>query len=58
MISGVFEESVKLYEEALALAQAVGDVEAVEQFQEGLKELSRRREGKRQSTNEESSAEQ
>lgn len=47
-----------MYEEALALAQAAGDAEAVEQFVEGLKELSRRREEKNQSTNEEQSAEQ
>ncbi|KAK3567526.1 hypothetical protein QTP86_019922 [Hemibagrus guttatus] len=55
MHKGEFEESVKMYEEALALAQAAGDVEAVEQFQEGLKELSRRREEKKQSSNKEPS---
>ncbi|XP_026792260.3 tetratricopeptide repeat protein 19, mitochondrial isoform X2 [Pangasianodon hypophthalmus] len=58
MHKGEFEESVKLYEEALALAQAAGDAEAVQQFEEGLKELSRRREEKKQSTNEVTSAEQ
>ncbi|KAG7329939.1 hypothetical protein KOW79_006161 [Hemibagrus wyckioides] len=58
MHKGEFEESVKMYEEALALAQEAGDVEAVEQFQEGLKELSRRREGKKQSSNKEPSHKQ
>ncbi|XP_053484084.1 tetratricopeptide repeat protein 19, mitochondrial [Ictalurus furcatus] len=57
MHKGEFEESVKLYKEALALAQAAGDAEAVEQFTEGLKELSRRRDEK-PSTNEKPSAEQ
>lgn len=47
-----------MYEEALALAQAAGDVEAVEQFEEGLKELRRRREEKEQSSNKEPSLEQ
>lgn len=47
-----------MYEEALALAQEAGDVEAVEQFQEGLKELSRRREEKKQSSNKEPSHKQ
>ncbi|KAK6302286.1 hypothetical protein J4Q44_G00266410 [Coregonus suidteri] len=39
----LFEESVKLYKEALALAQSAGDEEAVEQIQEGLKEVGNRR---------------
>lgn len=42
----------------MVLAQAAGDTEAVEQFVEGLKELSRRKEEKKQSTNEEPSAKQ
>lgn len=58
MLSGEFEESVKLYKEALALAQAAGDTEAVEQFEKGLNELSRRKEEQKQSTNKEPSAEQ
>ncbi|XP_067309676.1 tetratricopeptide repeat protein 19, mitochondrial isoform X1 [Pseudorasbora parva] len=43
MHKGEFEESAKLYQEALALAHAAGDGEAVEQIQEGLKELANRR---------------
>ncbi|XP_070973819.1 tetratricopeptide repeat protein 19, mitochondrial-like isoform X1 [Oncorhynchus clarkii lewisi] len=39
----LFEESVKLYKEALALAQSAGDEEAMEQIQEGLKEVGNRR---------------
>ncbi|XP_014043888.1 tetratricopeptide repeat protein 19, mitochondrial isoform X1 [Salmo salar] len=39
----LFEESVKVYKEALALAQSAGDEEAVEQIQEGLKEVGNRR---------------
>uniref|UniRef100_A0AAZ3PZF1 MalT-like TPR region domain-containing protein n=1 Tax=Oncorhynchus tshawytscha TaxID=74940 RepID=A0AAZ3PZF1_ONCTS len=39
----LFEESVKLYKEALALAQSAGDEEALEQIQEGLKEVGNRR---------------
>uniref|UniRef100_A0A8C2GH40 Tetratricopeptide repeat domain 19 n=1 Tax=Cyprinus carpio TaxID=7962 RepID=A0A8C2GH40_CYPCA len=42
-----FEESGKLYQEALALARTAGDGEAIEQLQEGLKELASRRAGKR-----------
>uniref|UniRef100_A0A8C2GGJ6 Tetratricopeptide repeat domain 19 n=1 Tax=Cyprinus carpio TaxID=7962 RepID=A0A8C2GGJ6_CYPCA len=38
-----FEESGKLYQEALALARTAGDGEAIEQLQEGLKELASRR---------------
>uniref|UniRef100_A0A3B1IEX9 Tetratricopeptide repeat domain 19 n=2 Tax=Astyanax mexicanus TaxID=7994 RepID=A0A3B1IEX9_ASTMX len=49
MHKGAFEESVKLYKEALTLAQAAGDAEAVEQIEEGLKELKKREE--KQSTN-------
>uniref|UniRef100_A0A8C2FVH5 Tetratricopeptide repeat domain 19 n=1 Tax=Cyprinus carpio TaxID=7962 RepID=A0A8C2FVH5_CYPCA len=37
-----FEESGKLYQEALALARTAGDGEAIEQLQEGLKELASR----------------
>uniref|UniRef100_A0A4W5Q191 Tetratricopeptide repeat domain 19 n=1 Tax=Hucho hucho TaxID=62062 RepID=A0A4W5Q191_9TELE len=39
----LFEESVKLYKEALALAQSAGDEDAVDQIQEGLKEVGNRR---------------
>ncbi|XP_029582348.1 tetratricopeptide repeat protein 19, mitochondrial isoform X2 [Salmo trutta] len=39
----LYEESVKVYKEALALAQSAGDEEAVEQIQEGLKEVGNRR---------------
>ncbi|KAI2667664.1 Tetratricopeptide repeat protein 19, mitochondrial [Labeo rohita] len=53
MHKGEFEESGKLYQEALALAHAAGDGEAVEQLQEGLKELSSRRDGKTESKPEE-----
>lgn len=42
-LSGEFEEAGKLYQEALALAQAAGDAEAIEQLQEGLKELANRK---------------
>lgn len=41
--SGELEESAGLYEEALKLARAAGDEEAVEQLEEGLKELEKRR---------------
>ena len=37
--TGQLEESGRLYQEALAMAQATGDSEAVQQIQEGLKEL-------------------
>ncbi|XP_036375188.1 tetratricopeptide repeat protein 19, mitochondrial [Megalops cyprinoides] len=43
---GQLEESARLYQEALALAQATGDGEAVEQIQEGLKELDSKKEGR------------
>lgn len=43
MHQGELEEASRLYHEALALAQAMGDGEAIEQFQEGLKELASRR---------------
>ncbi|XP_056123536.1 tetratricopeptide repeat protein 19, mitochondrial [Rhinichthys klamathensis goyatoka] len=49
MHKGEFEESGKLYQEALALARAAGDEEAVEQLQEGLKELTNRRDGQTES---------
>ncbi|KAM9501004.1 tetratricopeptide repeat protein 19, mitochondrial isoform 2-T2 [Clarias gariepinus] len=58
MHKGEFEESAKIYEEALVLAQAAGDAEAVEQLEEGLKELRKRREEQKQSVNVEQSAEQ
>lgn len=51
--SGEFEESSKLYQEALAVARAAGDGEAVEQLQEGLKELACRRDGRTESKPEE-----
>ncbi|XP_052403886.1 tetratricopeptide repeat protein 19, mitochondrial-like [Carassius gibelio] len=53
MHKGEFEESSKLYQEALALARAAGDGEAVEQLQEGLKELASRRDGQTESKPEE-----
>ncbi|XP_051990187.1 tetratricopeptide repeat protein 19, mitochondrial-like [Xyrauchen texanus] len=49
MHKGEFEESGKLYQEALALAHAAGDGEAVEQLQEGLKELANRKDGQTES---------
>lgn len=39
---GRSEEAVRVYQEALVLARQAGDEEAVEQIQEGLKELKRR----------------
>ncbi|CAM4591265.1 unnamed protein product [Leuciscus chuanchicus] len=53
MHKGEFEESGKLYAEALALARAAGDEEAVEQLQEGLKELTNRRDGQTESKTDE-----
>uniref|UniRef100_A0A8C1I461 Tetratricopeptide repeat domain 19 n=1 Tax=Cyprinus carpio carpio TaxID=630221 RepID=A0A8C1I461_CYPCA len=47
-----FEESGKLYQEALALARTAGDGEAIEQLQEGLKELASRRDGQTESKQE------
>lgn len=41
---------MKLYREALALAQSVGDEEAVEQIREGLKEVGNRRKAKKAET--------
>lgn len=40
---GRLDEAVRVYQEALDLARQAGDEEAVEQIQEGLKELKRRR---------------
>lgn len=37
-----------MYKEALALAQSAGDEEAVEQIQEGLKEVGNRRKAQKQ----------
>lgn len=48
MHKGEFKESVEMYKKATSLAQAAGDAEAVEQFEEGLKELNRRKEGKKE----------
>lgn len=45
--SGEIEEAGKLYQEALTLAQAAGDAEAIEQLQEGLKELAERKSGQK-----------
>lgn len=39
---GRLEEAVRVYQEALGMARQAGDQEAVEQIQEGLKELKRR----------------
>ncbi|XP_056333472.1 tetratricopeptide repeat protein 19, mitochondrial [Danio aesculapii] len=52
MHNGEFEESAKLYQEALALAHTAGDEEAIEQLQEGLKELGNRRNAKDNSKDE------
>ncbi|XP_063075328.1 tetratricopeptide repeat protein 19, mitochondrial isoform X1 [Engraulis encrasicolus] len=43
MHQGQLDEARRLYLEAIALAQAMGDVEAVEQIEEGLKELTSKR---------------
>ncbi|XP_038575026.1 tetratricopeptide repeat protein 19, mitochondrial-like [Micropterus salmoides] len=40
---GQLEDSVRLYQEALSLARQAGDQEAVDQIQEGLKEVKKRR---------------
>uniref|UniRef100_A0A672NX58 Tetratricopeptide repeat domain 19 n=1 Tax=Sinocyclocheilus grahami TaxID=75366 RepID=A0A672NX58_SINGR len=53
MHKGEFEESGTLYQEALALAHAAGDGEAIEQLQGGLKELASRRDGQTDSKPEE-----
>ncbi|XP_029109665.1 tetratricopeptide repeat protein 19, mitochondrial isoform X3 [Scleropages formosus] len=42
---GQLTESARLYREALAMAQAAGDGEAVENIQEGLKELGGKKDG-------------
>lgn len=39
---GRLEEAVRVYQEALGLARQAEDQEAVEQIQEGLKELKKR----------------
>ncbi|KAK2822960.1 hypothetical protein Q5P01_023025 [Channa striata] len=44
---GHIEDSVRFYQEALSLAQQAGDQEAVDQIQEGLKELKKRRDQQR-----------
>ncbi|XP_033505454.1 tetratricopeptide repeat protein 19, mitochondrial isoform X2 [Epinephelus lanceolatus] len=41
--TGRLEDSVQFYHEALSLARQAGDQEAVEQIQEGLKEVKKRR---------------
>lgn len=40
---GQLEDSVRLYQEALNLARQAGDQEAMDQIQEGLKEVKKRR---------------
>lgn len=54
--SGEFSEAGKRYEEALALAQAAGDTEALQQLEDGLKELKRRREETKPTANKDPSA--
>ncbi|XP_067330187.1 tetratricopeptide repeat protein 19, mitochondrial isoform X3 [Channa argus] len=39
---GHLEDSVRFYQEALSLAQQAGDQEAVDQFQEGLKDVKKK----------------
>lgn len=41
--SGHLEDSVRLYQEALNLARQAGDQEAVDQIQEGLKKVKKKR---------------
>lgn len=41
--SGRLDESLRVYKEALGLAQQSGDQEAVDQVLEGLKEVKKRR---------------
>ncbi|XP_055057852.2 tetratricopeptide repeat protein 19, mitochondrial isoform X2 [Misgurnus anguillicaudatus] len=53
MHKGEFEESGKLYQEALSLAHAAGDTEAIEQLQEGLRELANRKSGQKEKETEE-----
>ncbi|XP_076829778.1 tetratricopeptide repeat protein 19, mitochondrial isoform X2 [Brachyhypopomus gauderio] len=50
MHKGEFEESRKLYEEALVLARADRDEEAVQHLEEGLQELGRRSREQRRSS--------
>ncbi|XP_062261078.1 tetratricopeptide repeat protein 19, mitochondrial isoform X2 [Platichthys flesus] len=50
---GQLDDSVRFYQEALGLARQAGDQEAVEQIQEGLKEVKKKRE---QGTKEEQDA--
>lgn len=54
--SGRLEEAVRFYQEALGLARQAGDKEAVEQIQEGLKEVKRRRSQERKEEQEEEPA--
>ncbi|XP_065132615.1 tetratricopeptide repeat protein 19, mitochondrial isoform X2 [Paramisgurnus dabryanus] len=53
MHKGELEESGKVYQEALALAHAAGDTEAIEQLQEGLRELANRKGGQKEKETEE-----
>lgn len=50
---GRVEDSVRFYQEALSLAQQAGDQEAVDQIQEGLKEVKKRRNQQRKEEEEE-----
>ncbi|KAM4604901.1 tetratricopeptide repeat protein 19, mitochondrial isoform 2-T2 [Polymixia lowei] len=47
---GELEQSVGLYREALSLAQAAGDGEAVEQIQEGLRQVVKKKKEQRNET--------
>ena len=55
--SGRLEDSVRLYHEALSLAQQAGDQEAVEKMQEGLKEVKKRKEQERKEEQQEAAEE-
>lgn len=46
---GRLEEAVRVYQEALGLARQAEDQEAVEQIQEGLKELKKRNQERKES---------
>ena len=50
---GDMQAALDLYKEALSLARAAGDEEAVEQIQEGLMEVKKRREEQLKETEEE-----
>ncbi|XP_059201163.1 tetratricopeptide repeat protein 19, mitochondrial [Centropristis striata] len=46
--TGRLDDSVRVYQEALSLARQAGDQEAVDQIQEGLKEVKRRSQDRKQ----------